>query len=189
MWMRGCQSWWVWGVRGCVAALFGLLELLYPAPTVHLAVMLYGAFIKLDSLLSIIIAAYWLRTPAAPPLIAAGVVGLLSGIFALVRAGADPSVLTATLGLAAFVRGAFELLYASRARSLVHNLRPAQVAGVLISGYGVVILLGRLIGLYPLVKAFAVYATVAGGCYFYTAMRLRNLERELTAAGSEPQVG
>jgi len=188
MLVRGYQSWWVWGVRACIGLFFGLLELLIPAPTLHLAVILYGAFIKLDSLLSIIVAAYWLRTPAAMPLLAAGIIGVLSGVFALIWPTVDTDTLSMTLGMAAIVRGGLEVVHVARATTVSGGLKSATVAALLIAAYGVVILLGPRLGLQLLVMAFAVYATAAGVCYFYTAIRLRSIDRAAAEAGSQPQI-
>jgi len=189
MLVRGYQSWWVWGARACIGIFFGLLELFFPAPTLLLAVVLYGAFIHLDGLLSMIIAAYWLRTAAAMPLVVGGVIGVLSGVFALVWPTVDTETLSSTLGMAAIVRGGLEAVHAARATAMVHASKPAIIAALLISAYRVVILLGRHLGLHALVMAFAVYATAAGVSYFYTALRLRSVDRATTEAGSQPQVG
>lgn len=183
MWTRGSQSWWVWGVRACIALFFGLLELFYPAPTLLLAILLYGAFNKIDGLLSIMIAAYWLRTPSAPPLLGAGAIGVVSGIFALIWPAIDEHGIAAILGVAAIVRGGLEVVHVSRVRPIMQEAKPAFVAALLISVYGIVILLGSRLGLSALVMAFAVYTTAAGVCYFYTALRLRHVERATAAAG------
>lgn len=187
MLVRGYQSWWVWGARACAAIFFGLLELFYPAPTLFLAVLLYGAFTKIDGLLSIIIAAHWLRTSAAAPLFAAGAVGVLSGMIALIWSTLEAQTMSLTLGIAAIVRGSLEAIHATRIRQQQPDRRPAFIAGLLISAYGIVILLGPLIGLPALVMAFAVYTTAAGACYSFTAIRLRNLERA-TPARSQPEI-
>jgi len=185
--MRGYHSWWVWGVRACAAIFFGLLELFYPAPTLFLAILLYGAFNKIDGLLSIIIAAHWLRTTAAAPLIAAGAVGVLSGMFAMIWSTLEQQTMSLTLGIAAIVRGSLEAIHATRIRQQLPNSRPVLIAGLLISAYGIAILLGPRIGLSALVMAFAAYTTAAGACYSFTAIRLRNLERA-TPARPQPEV-
>lgn len=188
MFARGYQSWWVWAIRGCVAIMFGIIEFLYPAPTLILAVLLYGAFNKIDGLLSIMISAYWLGTTLAIPLIAAGMVGVLTGIIALLWPSLDDSIIAVTLGALAIVRGGLETVHAIRLRPWISNARATIVAASLIGAYGIIILVGPAIRLRALVITFAAYVSVAGLCHIMTAIRLRNAE-QAAMARSQAQIG
>lgn len=189
MFVRGYQSWWVWGIRGFIAVMFGLIEFFYPAPTLLLAVVLYGAFNKIDGLLSIMISAYWMGTSAAFPLVAAGAVGVLTGAFALLWPSLHENMIALVLGCAGIVRGGLELVHVMRVRARLHEANAAIVAAAMIGAYGIVIFAGSRVGLRSLVMAFAAYATVAGMCYGVTAVRLRSIEHATPAPRSQAEVG
>ncbi|MGA2500739.1 MAG: DUF308 domain-containing protein, partial [Tepidisphaeraceae bacterium] len=44
------RDWWVYAVRGIAAILFGIMALIWPAPTLAVLVLLFGAYAFVDGI-------------------------------------------------------------------------------------------------------------------------------------------
>ncbi len=49
------QSWWLLGLRGVIAIIFGLVAIIWPGETLFVLVALFGAYILIDGIISVVV--------------------------------------------------------------------------------------------------------------------------------------
>lgn len=108
------RNWWMVGVRGALAILFGASILLWLGLPFNLLVALFGAYAALDGLWAIA-SALWVsrRSWAAWPVLIEGAVSLIVGALALVSP-LVPRQLISVIVLWGLLTGVLEILAATR---------------------------------------------------------------------------
>ena len=179
------QSWWVLGLRGLIAVLFGAFALLMPGITLLGLIWLFALYAVLAGLVAIggalrhLRHARGARAPDWWLLLALGIVGIAAGVIATMRPALTMLLLVMVIGVNAGLTGVLDLVAIARLR------RHAPREGVALWGlgalvsliFGVLILAAPDIGALTLVWIVGIYALVAGALYLGQAWRAAPVQR------------
>jgi len=176
------RNWWALALRGVAAIVFGLLALIMPAFTLVWLVLLFGAYVLVDGVFSIIAGIraaerherWW-------PFALEGLASIVVGILAFVMPAATALVLLYFVAAWAIVTGAIRIGAAIRLRREVRGEWLLILNGALSVILGILIVVRPGAGLLTLVWLLGVYAVVFGVMLVGLALRLR---RHARAAGS-----
>lgn len=175
-------GWWVWLVRGIIGILVGVLILTYPAPSLVILLLAYGAFALVDGFLALAVAiAGRSAKREALPLIGIGILGLAIGFVTFFWPGLTALALLVLVAGWCIGTGVLEIVYAVRFRGVVRRSWVYAVAGLLLILVGAFLIARPYVGLLALVWILGVGAIFIGITRIATAFRLR-AEHRATAA-------
>jgi len=177
------RHWWVIGLRGLAAVLFGILAFVWPGMTLAVLILLFGAYALVDGILGII-AAFRGETHHRVALGLEGVVGVLAGLAAFVVPGLTALVLLYIIALWAILTGVFELFAAIRLRRVLSNELGLIIGGVLSVLFGIVLLVAPGTGALAVVFLIGAYAIIFGISLLALTWRLREHHQALGGAVS-----
>ena len=174
------RHWWVLGLRGLAAILFGVLAFVWPGMTLAVLVLLFGAYALVDGVLTLI-AAFRGGVQHRIVMLVEGVVSVLAGLAAFVWPGLTALVLLYIIAFWAIVTGVLEIVAAIRVRRAISNELGLVIGGVLSVVFGVVLLIAPGAGALAVIFLIGAYAVVFGIALLGLAWRLR--EHHQTAIG------
>ena len=180
------RHWWVLGLRGLAAILFGVLAFVWPGMTLAVLVLLFGAYALVDGVLTLL-AAFRGGVQHRIVMLVEGVVSVLAGLAAFVWPGLTALVLLYIIAFWAIVTGVLEIVAAIRVRRAISNELGLVIGGVLSVVFGVVLLIAPGAGALAVIFLIGVYAVVFGIALLGLAWRLR--EHHQTAIGRAPLGG
>jgi uncharacterized membrane protein HdeD (DUF308 family) len=144
-------NWWVLVVRGVAAVIFGVLTFLWPALSLAVLVILWGAFALVDGVFALVAA---FKRPGGTPfpwwIFITGIAGVLAGVFTFISPAITAYALLLLIAAFAIVRGVMEIAAAIRLRKEISNEWLLILAGALAVVFGV------LVFLFPIAGALAV---------------------------------
>ena len=177
------HHWWVIGLRGLVAVLFGILAFAWPGMTLTVLIVLFGAYALVDGVLGIVAA---LRGGADHrwAMLIEGVISVLAGIAAFVWPGLTALVLLYIIAFWAIVTGVLEIVAALRLRRVIDNEWALIIGGALSVLFGVVLIVSPGAGALAVVWLIGAYALIFGITLLALAWRLRTHAQRLQ--GTEP---
>jgi uncharacterized membrane protein HdeD (DUF308 family) len=173
------DSWWTFAVRGVIALLFGIGALSYPALTVFVLVIFFGAFVLVDGVTALVMGFGGKKRPAYVFL---GLVSVAAGLFAIVRPGATALALLWLIGLWALVRGIGEIVAAIQIRKEVEGEWAIALSGVVSVLFGIFVLARPGAGALAMVWLIAIYAFASGLLKLMLGFRLRRVKKALDSA-------
>ena len=170
------RHWWVLGLRGLLAVVFGVLALLWPQRTVDVVVILFGAYALVDGLFSLFSAlttrtrraAWWLVLMEA-------VMGIGAGIVTIAWPELTAFVFLYLIAAWAILTGILELAAAALLRRQLEGEWALGIAGVISMVLGVLLALRPESGLVAVAWIIGGYAVVFGVLFLVLAGRLRAL--------------
>ncbi len=175
------RNWWLYTLRGVLAVVFGFLALIWPQPAITVLVTLFGAFVLVDGIFTLITgftsSAFNDRWWA---LLLEGVAGIVVGLLTLFWPGITAQVLVYFMAAWAIVIGILEIVAGIHFRRVVREW--SLLLGGLLS-----IILGVLLFVFPssgeiaLVWLIALFAIVHGTFLIVDSFRLRDLWNEFQA--------
>jgi uncharacterized membrane protein HdeD (DUF308 family) len=167
------QNWWVIGLRGVFAILFGLIAIFMPAVTLAALVLLFAAYMFVDGVLAIIAAVRAGRQHERWTwLVLEGVIDLIAGGIAVFWPLATILAFILLMGAWAIVSGV--LLTAAALRlNLTHGRWWMLFGGVMSVIWGVLLIAWPLPGALVLIWWMAAYALFFGGALLALAFKLR----------------
>ncbi len=180
------RHWWVIGLRGLAAILFGVLAFVWPGMTLAVLVLLFGAYALVDGVLTLI-AAFRGGVQHRIVMLVEGVVSVLAGLAAFVWPGLTALVLLYIIAFWAIVTGVLEIVAAIRVRRAISNELGLVIGGVLSVVFGVVLLIAPGAGALAVIFLIGAYAVVFGIALLGLAWRLR--EHHQSAIGGAPLGG
>jgi len=180
------RHWWVIGLRGLAAILFGVLAFVWPGMTLAVLVLLFGAYALVDGVLTLL-AAFRGGVQHRIVMLVEGVVSVLAGLAAFVWPGLTALVLLYIIAFWAIVTGVLEIVAAIRVRRAISNELGLVIGGVLSVVFGVVLLIAPGAGALAVIFLIGAYAVVFGIALLGLAWRLR--EHHQTATGRAPLGG
>ena len=180
------RHWWVIGLRGLAAILFGVLAFVWPGMTLAVLVLLFGAYALVDGVLTLI-AAFRGGVQHRIVMLVEGVVSVLAGLAAFVWPGLTALVLLYIIAFWAIVTGVLEIVAAIRVRRAISNELGLVIGGVLSAVFGLVLLIAPGAGALAVIFLIGAYAVVFGIALLGLAWRLR--EHHQTAIGGAPLGG
>jgi uncharacterized membrane protein HdeD (DUF308 family) len=169
------RNWWALALRGVVAIVFGVLAFIWPGITLTVLILLFGAYMLVDGIFSIVAAVraerhdarWWL-------LVAEGVLGVLAGIIAFLWPGLTALALLYLVAAWAIVTGILEIVGAIRLRQEIEGEWALIVGGILSVIFGVLLAVMPGVGILALVWLIGAYAVISGVLLIILAFRVRN---------------
>jgi len=177
------ERWPVVALRGVFAVLFGIIALVWPGATVLSLVMLFGAFILAQGILSGILA--FTRQPPQPRWLLAleAVIGVIAGVVCLTQLGLATLTLVYVLGTYAVIAGVARIFQAVSLRKEIDNEWMLGLSGVLTTLLGVLILARPGAGALAMAWTLGIFAIAFGVAEISLGMRLRSLAMQAVPAG------
>jgi uncharacterized membrane protein HdeD (DUF308 family) len=179
------RHWWLVGLRGLAAIVFGILAFVWPGMTLAVLVLLFGAYALVDGILDIIVGIRG-DAPHRIVLLVEGIVGVLAGLGAFLWPGVTALVLLYIIAFWAIVTGVLEIVEAIRLRRAISNEFGLIIGGILSVLFGIVLLAAPGAGALAVVFIIGAYAIVFGIALLGLAWRLREHH---TAGGTQPYGG
>lgn len=138
------EKWWAWALRGLCALVFGILALAWPAITLEVLIILFGAFALVAGIFALVSAVSPMERGRRVLLVLQGVVGIVVGVIAFAWPGITAVVLLILIAAWALVTGIFEIVGGF-----------GLPAGA--SGKGLLTLI-LIIGIYAIIAAITLFA-------------------------------
>jgi uncharacterized membrane protein HdeD (DUF308 family) len=175
------RHWWVVGLRGLAAIVFGILAIALPGVTLAVLILLFGAYALIDGILDIFHA---FRGGASHRilLLVEGIVGVLAGLAAFFWPGLTALVLLYIIAFWAIVTGVLEIIEAIRLRRVISNEWALIIGGILSVLFGILLVAMPGTGALALVLIIGVYAIIFGIALLGLAWRLRAHSHGATSA-------
>jgi uncharacterized membrane protein HdeD (DUF308 family) len=178
------HHWWLLGIRGLAAVLFGLAAILWPGLTLFVLVIFFGAYALVDGVMAVIVSfqgrRYFRRWWV---LLVGGLVGIVIGVLTFAWPAITAVVLLYLIASWAIVTGLFEIAAAFSGWLPVAREWTLALAGVLSILLGVLLAVRPAAGLLSLVWVIGIYALVFGILLFIRAFQSRRAS-PFSAAGS-----
>jgi uncharacterized membrane protein HdeD (DUF308 family) len=171
------RTWWLLVMRGIAAITFGVLSLLWPGLTLLVMALLWGAYVLVDGLLSLL-HAFKLRGRGLSVALWAlvGVLGVTAGVLAFIWPGLTAFVLLSLIAAWAIVVGALQLAAAWRLRRQIRGEWLLALSGALSVGFGALLVLQPQTGAVAVVVLVAGYAIAFGVVLMALGWRLRGTQ-------------
>jgi uncharacterized membrane protein HdeD (DUF308 family) len=168
------HNWWVFALRGVLAIIFGVLAFVWPAMTLTVLVLLFGAYVLVDGVFALI-TAFRARGHVQHlwTLIVEGVVCVGAGILTFIYPGVTTLVLLYIIAFWAILTGLFEMIAAVRLRREIEHEWLLILAGMLSLLFGVLLAINPAAGALAVVFIIGAYAIVFGMTLVVLALRLR----------------
>lgn len=167
------RHWWLVGLRGLAAIVFGILAFAWPGITLAVLVILFGAYALVDGVLTII-AAIRGDAPHRVWLGIEGVVGVLAGLAAFAYPGLTALVLLYIIAFWAIVTGVVEVVEAWRLRQAISNEWGLIIGGILSVLFGIVLFVAPGTGALAVIFLIGAYAILFGIALLALSWRLRD---------------
>lgn len=168
------RNWWILGVRGVVAILFGLYALLVPGRALSALIFVFGLCILLEGVLGIA-AAVRVRDhrERSLPIALEGIGCVVVGLLALLRPGAAALVWLYLVSGFAVVSGILHMAGAIQLRKEFAGEWVLILNGALTTLFGILMILLPLAGLLALIWLIGAYSLFFGALLLAVALRLR----------------
>jgi len=177
------HNWWLFGVRGVLALVFGILALVWPESMKVALVLLFGAFALVDGCFAIatgiVSQKYFERWWA---LLLEGLVGIVIGLMAFFRTDTTALVLLYLIAAWAILTGIFEIVVAIQFRHEIQGEWTYILNGILSVMVGILMFVFPAAGAVGLIWVIGIYAIVDGILEIVFAFRLHSLLNTLDKA-------
>jgi uncharacterized membrane protein HdeD (DUF308 family) len=150
-------------VRGLITLAFGVLLIGWPAISLTVLILLFGAFALVDGALILAIGVHMPSgEPARPVAFLAGTLAVIVGIVTLLWPGLTGLVLLALIALRAIIVGVAEIVIATRIGRHASAAWLLACVGLLSIAFGTLLLVHPGTGILALVWVIGLYAIVIG---------------------------
>jgi uncharacterized membrane protein HdeD (DUF308 family) len=172
------RSWWMLALRGILGISFGVLALVWPGLTFLALIALFAAYTLFSGVVAIIAAVrnrkrdeeWWL-------VLLLGIVGVSTGIVAILRPDITALALVFFVGAYAMLSGVLDIAIAIRLRRSIQGESLLIVAGMIAIAFGVLVFLFPDAGALTLVWMISLYAIVTGVMLMVLGLRARRWTR------------
>ncbi|QEM81454.1 HdeD family acid-resistance protein [Halomonas binhaiensis] len=175
------QHWWVLFLRGCAAIAFGVLAWIYPAMTVEVLIIMFGAYCLVDGVLGVITAVagrkhnkHWAW------LLLWGLASISVGGLTFASPGITALVLLVYIAVWAMVTGLSQLVMAFRLRKEVRGEWLMGLSGLASVVFGILLIVVPGAGAIALLWLIAFYAVLFGILLVVLSMRIRKFGKRET---------
>jgi uncharacterized membrane protein HdeD (DUF308 family) len=166
-------------LRGLLAVIFGTVALIWPEPVSQALVLVFGAFVLVDGVLSIFaglssapfFAQWW-------GLLLEGMAGVFVGLMAFLMPSITGRALIYLIAAWALVAGIFEIIAAIQLRRVLRNEWMLILGGLLSVVMGVLLLVFPEAGAVSLIWTIAIYTIILGVSEIVFTFRLRGAVRD-----------
>ena len=175
------RDWWVYAVRGIAAILFGIMAVVWPAPTLAVLVLLFGAYALVDGVALLValargdvLARYHKWATALM-----GVLGIVVSIVTLAWPGITALTLLYLVAFWAIGTGILQIVAAIEFRREIDGEWFLVLGGVISTVFGSVLVAFPGAGLLSLVWLVGFWAELFGFSSLGIAYRLHGIDRVL----------
>lgn len=172
------RRWWLIVLRGVVAVVFGLLAVAWPEITVLALALLWGVYVLADGISAAMIGFAGAGQERAIHL-GIGVLGVLTGVLALVWPGITALVLLVVIAVWAIVAGVMQIAAAVRLRKVIQREWFLAVSGAVSLVLGLLLIVQPAEGAIALVIAIATFVIAWGVVLIVLGFRLRALRARM----------
>lgn len=175
------RDWWVFLVRGIAAIVFGLMALVWPAATLLVLVIMFGAYVLVDgvTLLVALIRGDALARRHAWAVGIMGTLGIVAGVLAFAWPDATALTLLWVVAFWAILMGAFQMIAAIALRREIDGEFWMGLGGLGSVVFGAVLMLFPGAGLLSLTWLVGFWAIAFGASSVGLAFRLRGTANDL----------
>jgi uncharacterized membrane protein HdeD (DUF308 family) len=167
------RNWWLIALRGLLGALFGLIALFFPGPTILSLVLLFSAYMLVDGLFSLYAAGRAaFRHERWGVLLLQGLASIATGAIAFLWPGITVLAFVLLIAAWSIVSGCLMLAAASRLAQ-DHGRWWLALGGVASLIFGILMILAPLAGAIVLTWWIGAYALVFGVALIVLAFKLR----------------
>ncbi|NRQ33885.1 HdeD family acid-resistance protein [Nonomuraea sp. NN258] len=170
------RNWWLLLVRGIAAVVFGVLALFWPAITVLVLVICFGAYAIVSGAFSLF-AGFRHGQGSRGWLIFSGIIGILAGIVAFVWPGITSLALLYLIAFWAIFAGVAEIVAGIQLRKAITNEWMLIVGGILSVIVGVLLIVWPGAGMISLAWLLGIFALLYGITMIVLSFRVKNLAR------------
>ena len=176
--MTLARNWWVLALRGLCAIIFGILAFAWPAITLKVLVLLYGAYALVEGILSIVAAVSKREGSGLPwwALLLEGLLGIAAGIVTLAWPKITALFLLFLIAAWAIVAGIFEIIAAIRLRKEIEGELWLALSGIVSVIFGVLLFVRPGTGALTVVWLIGVYAVFFGILQLVLAFKLKRFK-------------
>lgn len=172
------KYWWAFLLRGVFALLFGIFALVWPLATITALVLLFGVFVFIDGLLSVIHSFQLRKTENRWwVLLLEGLAGIGIGLITFFYPQVTAALLVILVAVWAIFTGIFELMVAIRLRKEIKGEWLLGLAGVLSIALGVLFIAMPLAGSIVIAYWIGAYALIFGIMLIVLGIRMRKLHK------------
>lgn len=182
------RHWWLLGLRGAIAVLFGILAIAWPAITLLTLAVLFAAF-------ALLAGAVWAWAAIANRgsdcrwwlMLVLGVVSIVAGVLAALNPGITTLALVLVMGANALVSGIIDVLVAVRVRTYMKGEWLLGLSGIVAIVFGLMLLMFPAgAGALALALMTGLYAMVSGAMLMALAWQVRSWSRLNEGRSSPP---
>lgn len=177
------KNWWVLVIRGVAGVIFGILTFVWPAISLAVLVLMWGAYALVDGVFSVVGA---FKRPAGTSfpwwLFLTGIAGIAAGIFTFASPAITAIALLTLIAAFAIVRGIMEIAAAIKLRHEIDNEWLLVAAGVLSVVFGVLVMIYPGPGALAIVLWIGAIAAAVGVLEIVLGIRLKG-----RSPGSAPE--
>lgn len=167
------RIWWIFMLRGVLAALLGICALFWPTLTLKILVLFVGAYLIADGVMSLVVA---VRRRASRGRLLQPVISLGVGLVLVFWPTASARTLFMVLGAAALFMGVSYVISARRFGVDAMDRQLMTTAGVLASILGVVLLVWPGAALVTVSWIIAAAALILAAVLIFLGLRFRELQ-------------
>ena len=170
------RYWWLFLIRGLFGLALGVFALMFPGATLAVVVILLGAYLIVDGILTVAKAVQVLRSDAHWwVLLLEGIVSLAVGLAIFIWPGLSVLSLAYLVGYWAIISGVLAIVTAIRLRRLIGGEWFYLLFGVVSVIFGAFVLFAPATGLVYIVLMISIYGFVTGATLIALAFRARGL--------------
>ena len=167
------RNWWVLILRGVAGVLFGVLTFVWPAISLAVLVLVWGAYALVDGAFAIVGAFKGGRERFPWWLFLTGVAGVAAGIFTFVSPAITAIALLTLIAAFAIVRGVLEIAAAIKLRHEIEHEWLLVAAGVISVVFGVLVMINPGAGALAIVLWIGAVVAAIGILEIIAGIRLR----------------
>jgi uncharacterized membrane protein HdeD (DUF308 family) len=173
------ENWWVIALRGGVGIIFGIIALLFPVATILSLVLLFSAYMLVDTAFSITGA---IRARSKGErwgwLLTRGIVSLITGVLAFLWPGITALAFVMIIAAWSIVSGAIQLAAAFRIRRRERGWGLLIFSGIISILFGALLVISPLTGEIVLTWWLGAYVLVSSILLLVVAFGIRSPRRE-----------
>jgi uncharacterized membrane protein HdeD (DUF308 family) len=180
------RDWWVYAIRGVAAILFGIMALIWPAPTLAILVLLFGAYAFVDGIALLVALARGDVLARSHKWVTGlmGVLGIVVAIATLVWPGMTALTLLYLVAFWAITMGVLQIVGAIEFRRQIDGEFFVVLGGILSIAFGGLLVAFPGAGLVSLVWFVGFWAELFGFSSLGVAYRLHGIDRDLNKQSS-----
>jgi uncharacterized membrane protein HdeD (DUF308 family) len=181
------RNWWIVGLRGLGAILFGVTAILWPVITLVVLVTIFGVYVIVDGLFTIVIGIWGRKEDRSNSwlMVLDGIVRIVAGVIVVVLPGITSVAFVFVLAIWAVISGLLEIIMAIRLRKEIEGEWALVLSGFLSMLFGAILFIRPAAGALGGVFLIGFYAILFGILLIVFAFQMRKRKNALNKIMSE----